>query len=181
MDTGSSNQPKVEKSEEVRECEKSDPNNAPEGALRLYDCAKNNLIEELSALCTRHAFNSDVLDFRHQSSGQTPLFVASFYDHEECVQLLLDAGCNRDLPDINGDTPLFVCAYMGKTRSLKRLIAAGADVHKVGKNGKTPLQAASKRKHADCERFLATAASKEEQTCNIMCINPGGSEVCVIA
>ena len=31
-------------------------------------------------------------------SGVTPLLVASFYGHQKCMELLIDAGANVDLP-----------------------------------------------------------------------------------
>lgn len=80
----------------------------------------------------------DVQDQR----GNSALVYAAANGHVEVVRLLLDAGANANLKDINGCTALFHAADENDTQIIYDLLAAGADFNAQSKNGETPLMLA---------------------------------------
>jgi ankyrin repeat protein len=52
----------------------------------------------------------------------TPLHTAAWKGHEEVVRLLLEAGCDKDNPNINGITPLHEATWKGHERVVHLLL-----------------------------------------------------------
>ena len=74
-------------------------------------------------------------------SGETPLYIASFNGHTECVEMLLGAGAdvNKARTD-TGETPLYTASQESYTKVVEILLGAGADVNKAcTDDGETPL------------------------------------------
>jgi ankyrin repeat protein len=60
-------------------------------------------------------------------NGATALHIACQRGHNECVRLLIEAGCNLDSATRNGNTPLGVACMSGQTGIAQMLVKAGAD------------------------------------------------------
>ncbi len=74
--------------------------------------------------------------------GLTPLLFAAREGCLECVQSLIEAGANVDLPDPKGVTPLFLAIDNFHFDTAKVLIEAGANPNKWDWWGRTPLYSA---------------------------------------
>lgn len=74
--------------------------------------------------------------------GLTPLLFAAREGCLDCVQALIDAGANVDLPDPKGVTPLFLAIDNLHFDTAKALIEAGANPNKWDWWGRTPLYSA---------------------------------------
>ena len=60
--------------------------------------------------------------------GETALLKAMINDHHDCVDPLIQAGADVNLPSDDDRTPLTSAAYSGPIKSLQKLMSAGADV-----------------------------------------------------
>ena len=79
--------------------------------------------------------------------GYLPLHLAALSGDAAVVQVLLQAGADRDARDNEGQgtTPLHVACQRNRTAVIRALLAAGADVNKVDMCGIAPLHLACKR------------------------------------
>ena len=100
------------------------------------------------------------------SSGETALIGASFYEHEEVVACLLAAGANVNKANKYGSTPLWWAARNGNEGVVKKLLAAKADVNQADKHGQTPLWSAARNGHEVVVKQLL--AAKAEVTQNVI-------------
>ena len=73
------------------------------------------------------------------SGGLTPLLYAARENCMACVDVLLKAGADIDLPDPDGVTPLHVAIMNANWDLAKQLIVAGADVNQWDIYGEAPL------------------------------------------
>ena len=71
--------------------------------------------------------------------GHTPLHVAAWQDHRDCVRVLLTSGADLEVRDVNGDTALALAATEPVPEVVRALVRAGADVEAVNAYGQTPL------------------------------------------
>ena len=72
------------------------------------------------------------------------------YGHTEIIELLLAAGANPNLPDLDGDTPLHVC----ETPEVAELMMInGADPTIVNEIGETVLDKAVEDENEDMIKF----------------------------
>ena len=85
-------------------------------------------------------------------SSWTPLWVATYAGHEQCVKILLENGASLEAK--SPETPLFVAAREGKIRCLQYLIEHGANVNVIDKSGQTPLHAAAFENRAPVAKEL---------------------------
>ena len=69
------------------------------------------------------------------SSGQTPLYTATYYGRDEIVQILLRAGADADAKNVSGYTALCAAVYYDSVEATEILIKGGADVHDVCEGG----------------------------------------------
>ena len=70
--------------------------------------------------------------------GRAALHYAAERD-EVCLEMLLDAGADPDIPDGNQDTALHWAAYKNKWQCVKALLLRGATVDAVDFNSDTPI------------------------------------------
>jgi uncharacterized protein len=60
-----------------------------------------------------------------RTKGETPLHRAAAFGDEEAVQLLLDAGGDREVLDMNGETPLAWASWYGRPTAILRKLLYG--------------------------------------------------------
>ena len=106
----------------------------PPGAARHGDV--------LRLLLHRHAF-VDALD----AHCRTPAMYAAIVDDPEALQLLIQAGADLSMKDVDGNTALHL-AYMYCSSRCRRLLLASGGVDEEGTNlsGRTPLDVAGRGK-----------------------------------
>jgi ankyrin repeat protein len=73
------------------------------------------------------------------SGGLTPLLYAARENCMSCVDVLIKAGADIDLPDPDGVTPLLVAVMNANWDLARQLIDAGADVNQWDLFGEAPL------------------------------------------
>jgi len=83
--------------------------------------------------------------------GMTPLLYASRDGRMETARLLLDAGADVNLPDVNGITPLISAITNNHPDVARFLIDRGADIKAVDWYGRTPLWAAVETRNMDVD------------------------------
>ena len=71
--------------------------------------------------------------------GETALHWAAYWDAQETVQRLLEAGANVNTQNDYGATPLWVACANGHARVVERLLAAGANPNLGLRSGETLL------------------------------------------
>jgi len=88
-------------------------------------------------------------------SGYTPLMMACYYGHEECVRLLLDHGARVNAARSDGATPLLVACARDHEACARLLLDIGkADVNLERDDGATPLYVACEQGRLECVRLL---------------------------
>lgn len=60
-----------------------------------------------------------------RTRGESPLHRAAAFGGEDTIQMLLDAGANRELRDLHGDTPLSWASWYRRPAAVLRLLAFG--------------------------------------------------------
>jgi uncharacterized protein len=60
-----------------------------------------------------------------RTKGETPLHRAAAFGSEQAIQMLLDAGANREARDMNGDTPLSWASWYLRPRSVLAKLCYG--------------------------------------------------------
>jgi ankyrin repeat protein len=85
--------------------------------------------------------------------------MAAHEGHAECLQLLLDAGADKDATTNVNSTPLLIAAWKGHLECVEVLLKADCDVDALDKNGNTALSAAVIGNHADCVLALVQAGA----------------------
>ena len=70
-----------------------------------------------------------------ESSGETPLILASRFNDEDVIEFLVERGASLEMCDSRGCTPFHHAAEGGKLRNMLRLIELGADVFKLNFQG----------------------------------------------
>ncbi len=74
---------------------------------------------------------------RNPHTGATPLVSALLSPEARQFEVLLDAGADADVADLNGDTPLHVAARTNAGAAILRLLAAGASPLAENSGGKS--------------------------------------------
>ena len=74
--------------------------------------------------------------------GSTALHVAAKYNHQEVVDVLLNAGANPNEEEYDGDTPLHKAVRRVHKEVIQTLMEGGADPRKENKYGYTPIDVA---------------------------------------
>ena len=74
--------------------------------------------------------------------GCTPLHYAAQYGCVRIVEILLQAGADKNAANEHGWTPLHYAARYGREAIIQKFIKAGADKNALTNEGLTPLQSA---------------------------------------
>lgn len=77
--------------------------------------------------------------------GCTPLIIASYKGHINCVRLLIKNGADIGSKSVSGRTALHAAVCGDHPSVVKLLLESGANVHATTLNGSTPLHHASQR------------------------------------
>ncbi|KAG7189414.1 hypothetical protein KM043_017118 [Ampulex compressa] len=99
------------------------------------------------------------------SWGRTPLHAAAITENSRCLNVLLFAGANPNIPcGPRGHyrTPLHICAEHGHNSNIEKLLEFNADLMLRDESGMRPLDIAEKSKHDVCINLLKLAAEKYE-------------------
>ena len=82
--------------------------------------------------------NPDLLHLKDQR-GSSALILATYYDHGDVVELLLERGAKIDDTDASGNTALMGVCFKGYTGLAEKLIEKGANVNVRNAMGATAL------------------------------------------
>jgi uncharacterized protein len=99
-------------------CTSDRRNHDPVVKILLANGANPNCATEASV--ATEAFMRDI-----RTRAETPLHRAAAFGNEETIQMLLDAGANKDAKDMNGDSPLTWASWHLRPRSILRLLCYG--------------------------------------------------------
>ena len=99
---------------------------------------------------TRRAFVVRCL----QGSGRTALIEAARLGKKEVVQLLIEAGANREAQSNNRSTALIGAARSGEKEVVQLLIEAGANQEARDNDGKTAIDWAREQNKPEVVRLL---------------------------
>ena len=82
---------------------------------------------------------------------------ANYRHSPKCVQLLIDAGAEKNLQDKHGNTPLHLAAIHNAPKVIEVLIEYGADGLAQNNEGRTPWRQALTSNNDDCAQLLRKA------------------------
>ena len=117
------------------------------GASYLYHAAQEGHSEVIRALLEANA-NPSLPNMRDKEAGKgfipaaTPLMVAAYAGHIDCLLLLLAAGASLTSRDLKGLTPLHYAAIGRQIEAVCILLSHGADPFALNSDGRTPRQLA---------------------------------------
>ncbi|XP_045062236.1 serine/threonine-protein phosphatase 6 regulatory ankyrin repeat subunit A-like [Coregonus clupeaformis] len=114
------------------------------------------------------------LDVRN-SQGRTPLDLAAFKGHVECVDVLINQGASILVKDFTlKRTPIHAAATNGDSECL-RLLIGNADLQSAvdvqDGNGQTPLMLSVLSGHTDCLYSLLNKGASGDLSPDIICNN----------
>ena len=106
-------------------CGRKNPTTAIEIG-EIHDAAKAGDVDKVKALIKA---NPDLVNNK-DTNGWPPLLWATYYNHQDVVELLLANKADINTTENDGITPLWYAAARGYTNMVLLLIANGADVNK---------------------------------------------------
>ena len=109
--------------------------------------------EDLCNECKNHMAND-----KNQNRATMSHFTVRF-EHDKCMEALLQAGTDVNCADDSTFTPLMAAADEGYVDGVQRLLRAGADVNRKSKDNKTALILASLKGHDKCVELLLNAGA----------------------
>ncbi|XP_041354835.1 ankyrin repeat, PH and SEC7 domain containing protein secG-like [Gigantopelta aegis] len=116
---------------------------------RILDSVQNNDIRMLKLLLAV----PQSLSQRDLGQG---LFLSAKLGHTECLNCLLQAGCDITSEDVHGNTPLYVSVMSNRAAATKLLLEANSSVNARGNGKNTPLHVAAKMGYDDCLEMLVS-------------------------
>eukprot|EP01083_Nonionella_stella_P119800 358414_1 len=138
-----------------------------DGATALFVSCREGATQ-----CVPHLLsNNSICINDSKTNGRSPLFIASFFGHNEIVEMLIDHsnrmnthGIKHGILDMNqcdskGFTALFVAAQNGHTKIVTLLLHRGANVNQCDQRGHVPLWISSVRGHVSVVRVLLSHPS----------------------
>uniref|UniRef100_A0A0G4G6E5 Protein kinase domain-containing protein n=1 Tax=Chromera velia CCMP2878 TaxID=1169474 RepID=A0A0G4G6E5_9ALVE len=125
---------------------------------RLFDAVRSQDSDDVRRLVTFGLIDVNCRD----EHGQTPLCTAAEEGHDTIVEMLLEAGANKDKTDENGRTPLYAAAEGGHDTVVEMLLEARAQKDEADKDGKTALYAAAFFGHDNVVSILLEAGANKD-------------------
>ena len=92
------------------------------------------------------------------------LMLAASSGRSKCIDLLIKAGADVNITDVNGYTPLTISVDHGHEHCVRLLIRAGADVNKPTDEKHTPLMCAASTGNESCLEMLLKAGADVNTT-----------------
>ncbi|KAK0040558.1 serine/threonine-protein phosphatase 6 regulatory ankyrin repeat subunit B, partial [Biomphalaria pfeifferi] len=90
------------------------------------------------------------------SEIEKSLLFAVKLGYADCVQCLLKAGANPNLPDVSDNPPLYLAVREGHHEVAEVLCCGGAKVNALGSGNNTPLHVAAKWGKDECLKVLVS-------------------------
>jgi Ankyrin repeats (3 copies)/Ankyrin repeat len=110
--------------------------------------------------------NPKAIDDPAPESGQTPLMASVLMGHTDIVSLLLGAGADPSVGEMQGYTPVHGAGFQGRREVFKVLLDAGLDVQDVHEDGFQPIHRAcwgSERRHFETVKWLVEEAGVDPE------------------
>ena len=118
----------------------------------LHYAAQKGDLKEIHLLLDAGAdINSTHCDFKN-----TPLLVACWFGHSDCVKALINRGAKLDIPNIYGSTPVHIAARQNEAKCLRILLDNNAPYNSKNNtgSGNTPLFLAAQAGSRECLQLL---------------------------
>jgi len=94
------------------------------------------------------------IHFQNYNTGETPLHVSVFYNHDAIFKAILEKKPDLEKRDALGLTPLILAMRLQKNKTAQALIQAGANVYAQQPNGTTIFDIAAETKNWDMIEFF---------------------------
>eukprot|EP00752_Nemacystus_decipiens_P003712 g3421.t1 len=120
-------------------------------------CAASRGLDGTASNLLRHGADKDKLD----SSGDSPLILASKAGHLSTVEVLLEAGADVNIIGASASA-LGAAAEYGYTEVMEAIIGRGAEVNAAFDDGSTALHRAARNSEPDAVDALIKAGAKTE-------------------
>jgi ankyrin repeat protein/tetratricopeptide (TPR) repeat protein len=133
----------------AHECDCDVENVDNSGCNVLHDVSTRGKWRMLQAVIP-HCYNLDVQD----ANGQTPLHLAVFGKHRECVRFLVLAEADSNIIDNYGRTPLHHACFQGSTDIANLICEGDTDLTMRDEDGDTALHAAAVSGHEGLAEIL---------------------------
>ncbi|XP_044131117.1 receptor-interacting serine/threonine-protein kinase 4-like [Bufo gargarizans] len=91
------------------------------------------------------------------SDGRTPLHLAAQRGHYRVARILVELGCDVNIPNMQLKTPLHIAAETGHTSTARLLIHHGANISATTVEGYTALDLANHYRHYSAVKLLMDA------------------------
>lgn len=105
------------------------------GGSLVHAAARRGSLDTLQLLADSNQSLCSVADQR----GATPIHACAYYGYVECLENVLDRGCEANTRDHEGAAPIHFAAVSGHLECLKKLFASGdVDVNATTESGETP-------------------------------------------
>ena len=121
----------------------------------LMAAVRSGDLDTTSYLTTFSPSCQSVLNTKNHR-GECALLIAVMQNRREAVILLLHAGADLEVADLNGWTPLIAACENGQTEIVTFLLRSGANYNAMSIKGSTPLDHAQARKRTAVEEVLRT-------------------------
>jgi len=89
-----------------------------------------------------------------RDNGQTAIWLAAQFGHEECIKELVKHKANVNARNCDGQTPVFISAQSGHLHCLEVLVKLKADPLVLDMDGQSPLDLAKGNGRQDCVKYL---------------------------
>ena len=134
---------------------------APSGGEGVMDLSKMDGGSKTDLLVSKMDFEG------RNSTGETPFLLACTRGHVECMQLLVEAGCDTAAITAYGSNALMLAARSGVAAAVRTALAAGwCGLEARATDRGTAFLLACDKGHVECMQLLAEAGCDTAVICN---------------